>query len=49
MNIAQLLVRSATVFPERQAVLLGEHCLFNYRALAGRVAYLELLHRRLSA
>lgn len=38
MNIAQLLVRSATVFPERPAVLLGEHCLFNYRALAGRVA-----------
>lgn len=38
MNIAQLLVRSATVFPERPAILLGERCLFDYRALAGRVA-----------
>lgn len=38
MNVAQLLLRSATVFPERPAVLLGEQVLLDYRALAGRVA-----------
>lgn len=38
MNIAQLLVRSATVFAERPAVFLGEHCLFDYRTLAARAA-----------
>ena len=38
MNIAQLLVRSATVFPTRPAIHLGERCLFDYRTLAGRAA-----------
>ncbi|MEO8103113.1 MAG: AMP-binding protein [Betaproteobacteria bacterium] len=38
MNIAQLLARSATVFPIRPAVFLGDHCLLDYRTLAGRAA-----------
>ncbi len=38
MNIAQLLVRSATVFPSRPAVMLGERRLFDYRMLAARAA-----------
>ncbi|MDP2811975.1 MAG: AMP-binding protein, partial [Rhodocyclaceae bacterium] len=38
MNVAQLLVRSATVFPGRPAVLLGERVLFDYRTLAMRAA-----------
>jgi len=38
MNIAQLLARSASVFPTRPAVFLGDRCLFDYRTLAGRAA-----------
>ncbi|MEQ1515015.1 MAG: AMP-binding protein [Usitatibacteraceae bacterium] len=38
MNVAQLLARTATVFPTRPAVFLGERCLLNYRELAGRAA-----------
>jgi long-chain acyl-CoA synthetase len=38
MNIARLLVRSATVFPDHPAVLQGEQCLLDYRQLAGRAA-----------
>jgi long-chain acyl-CoA synthetase len=38
VNIAQLLVRSATVFPTRPAVFLGDRCLIDYRTLAGRAA-----------
>ena len=38
MNIAQLLVRSATVYPMQPAVFLGERCLFDYRTLAARAA-----------
>ena len=38
MNMAQLLARSAIVFPARPAVCVGEHCLFDYRTLAGRAA-----------
>ena len=38
MNIAQLLVRSATVYPNNPAVFLGERCLFDYRTLAARAA-----------
>lgn len=38
MNIAQLLVRSATVFPSHPAVLLGTQTLFDYRRLAERAA-----------
>ena len=38
MNIAQLLARSATVFPTRPAVYLGEHMLLDYRTLANRAA-----------
>ena len=38
MNIAQLLARSATVFPTRPAVYLGEHMLLDYRMLASRAA-----------
>jgi long-chain acyl-CoA synthetase len=38
MNIAQLLARSAQVFPQQPAVLLGEHVLCDYRGLAQRAA-----------
>ena len=38
MNVAQWLARSASVFPARPAVFLGERCLFDYRTLAGRAA-----------
>lgn len=38
MNIAQLLVRTATVFPNRDAVLKGSRRLVDYRTLAGRTA-----------
>ncbi len=38
MNIAQLLLRSATVYPNRPAVFLGERSLFDYRTLAARAA-----------
>ena len=38
MNIAQLLARSATVFPTRPAVCLGEYIVCDYRTLAGRVS-----------
>jgi len=38
MNIAQLLARSASVFPHRPAVQLGDRLLFDYRTLAARAA-----------
>lgn len=38
MNIAQLLRRTAMVWPERPAILLGRRLVFNYRALADRAA-----------
>lgn len=38
MNIAQLLLRSATVYPERPAILHGAQVLHDYRAFAGRAA-----------
>ncbi|TXG94653.1 MAG: long-chain fatty acid--CoA ligase [Rhodocyclaceae bacterium] len=40
MNLAQLLVRSATIYPNRPALLLGDRCLLDYRALAARSAAL---------
>ena len=40
MNLAQLLVRAARVYPERPAVLRGERLLWRYRELADRVARL---------
>ncbi|HCZ16206.1 MAG TPA: AMP-dependent synthetase, partial [Candidatus Accumulibacter sp.] len=38
MNLAQLLARSARVFPERPAVALGEHELYSYGELFQRSA-----------
>ena len=38
MNLAQLLVRSARVHPERPALMLGDRVLCNYRELARRTA-----------
>ncbi|PKO87450.1 MAG: AMP-dependent synthetase [Betaproteobacteria bacterium HGW-Betaproteobacteria-12] len=38
MNIAQLLLRSATVYPERPAILHGAQVLHDYRTFAGRAA-----------
>ncbi len=38
MNLAQLLVRAAQVYPEREAVLLGDRPLLRYRELAERAA-----------
>ncbi len=38
MNIAQLLVRSARVFPQNPALYYGSHLLFDYRTLAMRAA-----------
>ena len=38
MNIAQLLARSARVFPHHPAIQLGDRLLFDYRTLAGRAA-----------
>lgn len=38
MNIAQLLVRSAQVFPERPALFHGKHQVYNYRGFAERAA-----------
>lgn len=38
MNIAQLLARSARSYGTRPAVYLGEHLLYDYRTLSGRVA-----------
>ncbi len=38
MNIAQLLARSATVYPTRPAIFLGSHCLVEYREFAHRSA-----------
>ena len=40
MNLAQLLVRAAHVFPDRPAVLLGDRIVFSYRELADRAARL---------
>lgn len=40
MNIAHLLARTARVFPERPALLLGEQILLDYRQLAERVSQL---------
>lgn len=40
MNIAQLLVRSATTFPTRPAILHGNRLLADYATLAGRAARL---------
>ncbi|WP_372656908.1 AMP-binding protein [Hydrogenophaga sp.] len=40
MNIAQLLVRSAQVFPDRDAVLLGERVLYDYSEFARRAGAL---------
>ncbi len=40
MNLVQLLVRSARVFPDRPAVLLGAQPVLDYRALADRAARL---------
>ena len=38
MNVAQLLLRTASVFPERTAIMLGERKVCNYRELARRAA-----------
>jgi len=38
MNIAQLLERTARVFPERPAVFAGERCLYNYCTFRDRAA-----------
>jgi long-chain acyl-CoA synthetase len=38
MNLAQLLVRSARVFPTAPALFRGPHLLYDYRALAHRAA-----------
>ena len=38
MNVAQLLLRTASVFPERTAIMQGERKVFNYRQLAHRAA-----------
>jgi long-chain acyl-CoA synthetase len=46
MNIAQLLLRSATVYPERPAILHGERVLFDYRTFAGRAASIAASMRR---
>lgn len=40
MNIANFLRRTATTFPDRQAVHLGDRALFDYRCLADRAARL---------
>ena len=40
MNLAQLLVRAARVYPERPAMLHGDKLLWNYRELAERTARL---------
>lgn len=40
MNVAQLLVRAARVFPDRPAVLLGSETVLNYGQLAARAARL---------
>lgn len=37
MNLVNLLIRTAKVFPERPAVAYGERDLYSYRALASRV------------
>ena len=46
MNIAQLLLRSATVYPERPAILHGERVLFDYQTFAGRAASIAASMRR---
>jgi len=38
MNVAQLLMRTASVFPERTAIMLGERKLVDYRELGRRAA-----------
>lgn len=40
MNVAQLLVRTSALFPDRPAVLLGGETVLNYRALAEHAARL---------
>jgi long-chain acyl-CoA synthetase len=40
MNLAQLLLRAARVYPDRPAVLLGDQQVLNYRQLADRTARL---------
>jgi long-chain acyl-CoA synthetase len=40
MNLVQLLVRAARVYPDRPAVLLGEQVVHDYQALAMRVSRL---------
>lgn len=40
MNIAQLLKRAASIYPENEAILLGDKVLFNYRTFAQRVSRL---------
>ena len=40
MNLVQLLVRSAHVFPDRPAVLLGAQPVLDHRTLADRAARL---------
>ena len=40
MNLVQLLVRAARVFPDHTAVLLGDQAVLSYRALAERAARL---------
>ena len=41
MNLANLLMRTAMVFPERPALAYGQSDLFNYRELARRVSVLS--------
>jgi long-chain acyl-CoA synthetase len=38
VNIAHLLLRTATVHPDRPAILQGERVLFDYRTFAGRAS-----------
>ncbi len=38
MNLAQLLVRTATVFPGAPAMFAGSQCLYDYRGFAARAA-----------
>ena len=38
MNIAQLLVRAATAYPERPAILHGDRVLWDYRSFARRAS-----------
>ena len=40
MNLAQILARSARIFPERPALLVGSRCMHTYAGLAARSARL---------